>query len=67
MIDSHLSTKPDFRLTPGLAYLGDYFELSVGAQAALNATAPQGDRIAVIGLFELFYNNVFPALAWNPL
>ncbi|MGH8012278.1 MAG: hypothetical protein ACREQ4_07260 [Candidatus Binataceae bacterium] len=63
---SRLTTKPDFRLTPGLAYLGDFCELSVGAQVALNGTAPGGDRIAVVGLVEVFYDDIFPVLGRNP-
>ena len=42
-IASRLTTTPDFRLTPGVAYLGDYCELSFGAQVALNGAAPRGD------------------------
>jgi hypothetical protein len=53
-------------LTPGLAYLGNYCELSVGGQIALNGAAPSGDRVTVIGLIEVFYDNIFPALGWNP-
>jgi hypothetical protein len=74
-IASRLTTKPDFRLTPGLAYLGNYCELSVGGQIALNGAAPSGDRVTVIGLIEVFYDNIFPALAgtrsdagnWRPI
>lgn len=66
LIASRLTTLPDFRLTPGLAYLGDYCEVSVGAQVALNSAAQPGDRIAVIGLIEVFYDEIFPALAWEP-
>jgi hypothetical protein len=65
-IASRLTTKPDFRLIPGLAYLGHYCELSVGAQFAINGAAADGDRIAVIGLMEIFYDEVFPASGWNP-
>jgi hypothetical protein len=65
-IASRLNTKPDFRLTPGLAYLGDYCELSIGAQVALNGAASSGDRIAVIGFIEVFYDDIFPVLSWNP-
>ena len=65
-IASRLSTKPDFRLTAGLAYLGDYCELSVGGQIALNGAPPSGDRVAVLGLVEIFYDNIFPALGWQP-
>ena len=65
-IDSRLTTRPDFRLTPGLAYLGDYCELSIGAQVALNGAANSGDRAAIIGLVEIFYDDIFPSLGWFP-
>lgn len=65
-IASRLTTKPDFRLTPGLAYMGDCCELSVGVQVVLNGAAASGDRVAVIGLVEVFYDNIFPVLGWNP-
>jgi hypothetical protein len=39
LIASCLTTLPDFRITPGLAYLGDYCEVSVGRQVALNGAA----------------------------
>jgi hypothetical protein len=66
LIASRLTTLPDFRLTPGLAYLGDYCEVSIGAQVALNGAAQAGDRIAVIGLVEVFYDEIFPTLGWEP-
>ena len=66
-IASHLTTVPDFRITPGLAYLGRYCEVSVGAQLAINGAAQPGDRGAVIGLVEVFYDDIFPALGWQPL
>jgi hypothetical protein len=61
-IASRLTTKPDFRLTPGVGYLGDYREMSVGAQIALNGAAPSGDRVAVLGPVEIFYDSIFPSL-----
>jgi hypothetical protein len=64
-IASRLTTKPDFRMTPGLAYLGDYCELSVGTQVSLNGAAPSGDGVTVMGLFEVFYDDLFPLLGWN--
>ena len=63
---SRLTTKPDFRLTPGLAYQDDYCQVSVGAQVTLNHAAVSGDRLAAIGLVEIFYDNIFPALGWKP-
>ena len=65
-IASRLTTTPDFRITPGVAYLGDYFELSVGAQVAINGAAQSGDRVAAIGLVEVFYDEILPNLAWEP-
>lgn len=63
---SRLTTLPDFRITPGLAYLGHYCEVSVGAQLAINGAAQPRDRGAVIGLVEVFYDDIFPALGWKP-
>jgi len=41
--------------------------VSVGAQVALNGAAQPGDRAAVIGLIEVFYDELFPTLvAWKP-
>ena len=65
-IASRLTTSPDFLLTPRVAYMGKYCEVSAGAQVALNGTAQSGDHVAVIGLVEVFYDDLFPALAWNP-
>ena len=65
-IASRLTTSPDFRLTPGIAYLGDSFEISLGPQIALNGAHAGGDRVAVLGLVEIFYDEIFPALGWNP-
>jgi hypothetical protein len=63
---SRLTTKPDFRLTPGLAYQNDYCQVSVGVQVALNSAAASGDRAAAVGLVEIYYDNIFPALSWHP-
>jgi hypothetical protein len=61
-IASRLTTSPDFRLTSRLAYLGDYCELSLGTQIALNNAASNGDHVAMRGLVEIFYDNIFPDL-----
>lgn len=66
LIASRLTTLPDFRITPGLAYLGHYYEVSVGAQLAINGAAQPRDGGAVIGLVEVFYDDIFPALGWKP-
>jgi len=39
----------------------------MGTQVALNRVAHDGDQVTVIGLVEIFYDNIFPILGWNPL
>jgi hypothetical protein len=65
-IASRLTTSPDFRLTPGIAYLGDTFEISLGSQIALNGAHASGDRAGLLGLVEIFYDEILPTLGWNP-
>ena len=66
MIDSRLTTSPDFLITPGVAYLGDKFLVSLGAQVDLNGASHRGDRAAALCLVEIFYDDIFPALGKNP-
>ena len=66
LLASRLTSKPNFRLTPDLVYQNDYCQVSVGAQVALNHATVSGDRLAAIGLVEIFYDNLFPALDCNP-
>jgi hypothetical protein len=63
---SDLTTKPDFRLTPGLAYQTNFWQVSLAAQIALNRTAQPGDGLAALGLVEIYYDEIFPALGWKP-
>lgn len=55
---SHLTTKPDLRLTPGLAYQNDYCQVSVGARVALNGAAASGDRVAGLGAVDLLRQHI---------
>jgi hypothetical protein len=61
----HLARSPDFRLIPGIAWINHYCELSAGVQVALNGTAPGGDRIAFVGAFEIYFDELVPALGWK--
>ena len=56
------STPPDWRVTPGIAYLTNYYEVAVGTQLALNHTA--GGQYSSTGLFQLdiYYDQIFPRL-----
>jgi hypothetical protein len=40
--------------------------VSLSAQVTLNGAAQTRDRVSIIGLVEVFYNDVFPALGWEP-
>jgi hypothetical protein len=62
----HLARSPDFRLIPGIAWINHYCELSAGVQVALNGTAAAGDRTAFVGAFEVYFDELVPALGWKP-
>lgn len=55
-------TFPNIIATPGIAYVGYNFELSLGTQFALNRAAVSGTHAAVIGLLDIFYDSIFPKM-----
>ena len=55
-------TFPNLLATPGIAYAGYHFELSVGTQFALNQAAVPGTHAAVLGLLDVFYDSIFPKI-----
>ncbi len=61
------SAPPDFRLTPGLAYLTDYYQLTLGTQVAISRAASRQDQAAVLGLVDVFLDQMIPAFGWSPL
>jgi hypothetical protein len=65
-IASRLTTSPDFRLVPGIAYMGNMFEISLAPQIAINGAHASADRVAILGLVEIFYDEIFPRLGWKP-
>lgn len=60
-------TFPDIRITPGLAYMGSFMELSVATQFPLNNATVPDCHAAVIGLLDLFIDDLVPATNWTPL
>lgn len=60
------STPPDFRVTPGLAWLWGPYQLTIGTQVALSRTASHNDQAAVIGLLDVVLDDVIPAVKWKP-
>lgn len=53
-------TFPSIVATPGIAYVGHYFELSFGTQLALNKAAVPATHAVAIGLLDIFYDSIFP-------
>lgn len=53
-------TFPNLVMTPGIAYVGYRFELSVGTQFALNNASVPGTHAAVLGLLDIFYDSIIP-------
>ncbi|MGC1679157.1 MAG: hypothetical protein WA740_16625 [Candidatus Binataceae bacterium] len=53
-------TFPNLVATPGIAYVGYRFELSVGTQFALNNASVPGTHAAVLGLLDIFYDSIIP-------
>ncbi|HLK87214.1 MAG TPA: hypothetical protein VKT27_11985 [Candidatus Binataceae bacterium] len=51
-------TFPSIVATPGIAYVGYYFELSFGTQLALNRAAVPDTHAVVIGLLDIFYDSI---------
>jgi hypothetical protein len=60
-------TFPQIRITPGLAFMNTYVELAVGTQFPLNNATVSGNHAAVLGLLDLFIDDIFPWTRWTPL
>jgi hypothetical protein len=58
-------TFPNLLATPGIAYVGYHFQLSVGTQFALNNPSIPGTHAAVLGLLDIFYDSLFRAGNWT--
>ena len=52
-------------LRPGLAYVGKFFQISTAADVRLRGYPPSR-RVGAVVLFDLFLNEVVPALRWTP-
>jgi len=52
--------------TPGLAYVADTYQISVGVQVPLTHGAEQSAQTAVVGAFVIFMDKLNPAFAWMP-
>ncbi|MGH8013875.1 MAG: hypothetical protein ACREQ4_15415 [Candidatus Binataceae bacterium] len=59
-------TFPQILITPGLAFMNHYLELSVATQFALNNATVPNNHAAVIGLLDLFIDDIVPVVNWTP-
>jgi hypothetical protein len=59
-------TMPDFRLSPGIAYVNDYFEMAAGTQIALTRAAQNNDEASAVVLVALFLDELVPTIKWTP-
>jgi hypothetical protein len=53
-------------VTPGIVYMDRYIELGVAGRFPLNARANDGLGWGVIGLVDLFIDDLFPWTKWQP-
>lgn len=58
-------TPPDFRIVPGVAILTRKYQLALGVELPLDGYASREDRVAVIGMLDIFYDDLFPILGKN--
>jgi hypothetical protein len=58
-------TFPKLVMTPGIAYVGYHFELSIGTQLALNNAARPDTHAVVLGLLDVFYDSIFRDANWT--
>ncbi len=58
-------TFPQILVTPGIAYVGYQFELSVGTQLALNNAAIPENHAVVLALLDIFYDSLFREANWT--
>jgi hypothetical protein len=60
-------TFPEILITPGIAFMNYYVELSVATQFALNRAAVADNHATIIGLLDLFIDDLFPWTNWTPM
>ncbi len=58
-------TLPSLVMTPGIAYVGYRFELSIGTQLALNNASVPDTHAAVLALLDIFYDSIIPQANWK--
>lgn len=62
----HNSSIPDFELTPAISWLNDTYEIDLGLQIPVNAGASGAGAVSFVWALGVNYDQVIPALGWNP-
>ncbi len=60
------SRTTEARVTPGLVYQEKFIQLGVAGQFPLNHTTAQELDPSVLFVVDLFYDDLFPVLTWEP-
>ncbi len=58
-------TFPSVVMTPGIAYVGYHYEISIGTQLALNNAARPDTHAVILGLLDIFYDSIIPQGNWT--
>lgn len=53
-------------MTPGLSFISETYQLSVGAQLPLNHAAARDQQVAVVGSIRIFLESIDSLFAWTP-
>lgn len=59
-------TFPFIVATPGIAYMGRYIQLSLATQVPLNQASVPDTHAVVLGLVDLFLDDIVPSTRWTP-
>jgi hypothetical protein len=65
-VNGEFQGKSTIITTPGIVYMDRYIELGVAGRFPLNGTAHQELGWGVIGIVDLFLDDIFPATKWQP-
>lgn len=52
--------------TPGIAYVGETFQATVGVQLPLTKAAEKNGQVAVVGSLIIFLDQLSPTFGWTP-
>jgi hypothetical protein len=66
VIARQVTTQPDLRVMPGIAYVADVWQFSLASSFAMNDATKANNHAGVIGMLSLSLARLFPAFKWQP-